>query len=127
MALLTPEVSAILPDDADLARVKKMFLDTPFNHIHVLDPEGQWLGLIVRKSLTDAEPEALARDLVLPGGRYLLSTTSMQDAVKIASEVTSELLPVVESGSHRFLGTVAKSDLVGVLQNTSRSLPDQAP
>lgn len=122
MALMTPEVSAILPAEAKLARVKQMFLETPFNHIHVLDSEGHWLGLIVRKALSNASPDATAGDLVLPGGRYLVSDMSLQEAVKIASEITSELLPVVEPVSFRFLGTVAKSDLVAVLQNGSRNL-----
>jgi H+/Cl- antiporter ClcA len=116
-SLLTPEVSMTVAADAGLDRVKKKFLETPFNHVHVVHADGRWLGIIVRKALTTAGPEAVARDLILKGGRYLLSTTSVQDAVKMASEVSSELLPVVDAETFRFLGTVAKSDLVAVLRH----------
>lgn len=127
MALMTPEVSAILPAQATLDKVKQMFLETPFNHIHVLDEDGHWLGLIVRKALVSAKPDTLAKDLVLEGGRYLVSDMPLQEAVKIASEITSELLPVVEPVTYRFLGTVAKSDLVAVLQQGARTAAPPSP
>jgi H+/Cl- antiporter ClcA len=120
MAMLTPEVATTVSADAGLDRVKHKLLNTPFNHLHVVHEDGRWLGIIVRKALVTAAPEAVARDLILKGGRYLLSSMSVQDAVKIASEVSSELLPVVEPETFRFLGTVAKSDLVAVLQHGPR-------
>ncbi len=123
LALLTPEVAEKIPHDADLARVKKKLMDTPFNHIHVVDGEGRWLGIIVRKALNTAPDEALAQDLILEGGRYLLSNMTIQEAVKVAAETTSELLPVVEPETFRFLGTVAKSDLVAALHNVSKKKP----
>jgi CIC family chloride channel protein len=124
LALLTPEVSATVSVDATAEVVRKKFLTTPFNHIHVIDQDGHWCGLVVRKSLQTADPRALARDLILPGGRYLVSNMTIQEAVRIASEISSELLPVVEPISHRFLGTVAKSDLAAVMQQGAR--PEKA-
>lgn len=126
LALLTPEVAEKIPHDADLARVKKKLMDTPFNHIHVVDAEGRWLGIIVRKALSTAADEALAQDLILEGGRYLLSNMTIQEAVKVAAETTSELLPVVEPETFRFLGTVAKSDLVAALHNVSKKSPPKS-
>ncbi len=121
LTLLTPEVSSKVRADAPLDRVKQKFLETPFNHIHVVDEEGHWKGLVVRKALTTATPECLARDLVLEGGRYLVSGMSIQEAVQVSSEITSELLPVLEPETHRFLGTVARSDLLAALHNTGKS------
>lgn len=116
LTMVTPEVAETLPADADLITVEHKLLETPFNHVHVLDADGRWLGLIVRKAIATAAPQAQARDLILDGGRYLLSSMSVQEAVEIASQTTSELLPVLEPDSHRFLGTVPKSDLLSALQ-----------
>lgn len=124
IALLTPEVSATVRATAGVEVVRRKFLTTPFNHIHVIDSDGRWLGLTVRKALLSAAPDALARDLILEGGRYLVASMSLQEAVKIASEITSELLPVVEPETFRFLGTVAKSDLAALMQRGER--PEKA-
>ena len=123
LALVTPEVAEQIQADDGLEVVKKKLQLTPFNHIHVLDSERRWLGIIVRKALTSAAPDAVAKDLILEGGRYLLSSMTIQEAVKIAAETTSELLPVVQPETFVFLGTVAKSDLVTALQNAPKSKP----
>lgn len=119
LPILTPEVSESLPAEASLEMVKQKLAETPFNHIHVLDENKRWLGIIVRKTLSTAPANATARDLVLDGGRYLLSSMSVTDAVKVASEISSELLPVLEPSTHRFLGTVSQSDLIAALNNTT--------
>ena len=127
LALVTPEVAEKVSADAPLALVKKKLEETPFKHIHVLDDNKKWLGNIVRKALSTASPECVAKDLILEGGRYLVSTMTLQEAVKIASETTSELLPVVEPETFRFLGTVTKSDLVTALHNVPVSSSSSDP
>ena len=121
LAVVTPEVAETVRVDASAEEVKKELQLTPFNHIHVLDHDGKWQGIIVRKALVSADPDVQAKDLILPGGRYLVSSMTVQEAVKVASETTSELLPVLEPDSFRFLGTVAKGDLIKALQSATKA------
>jgi Mg/Co/Ni transporter MgtE len=119
--MLTPGVPPKLREQATLDTIKQRFEEIPYNHIHVVGEGGRWLGIIGRKALSGAPPEALARDLIRPDSRYLESSMTLQQALQVASEVPSELLPVVEVGTSKFLGTISKSDLLAVLQKGWRA------
>lgn len=119
--LLTPGKPPSLRETADMEAIKQRFLVVPYNHIHIVDENGRWLGIVGRKALTTEDPDARAGDLIREGSRYLSSDMTMQQALQVASEIPSELMPLVETSTARFLGTIAKSDLLALLQKGWRA------
>lgn len=118
-SLVQPEFSFPLQADATVEMMARRFQEIPYNHISIVDSEGRWLGVVGRKDLsTLTSPERRASELVRTDKRCLRSGMSLQEAMRAASEIRSELLPLVESETDRFLGTIAKSDLLAVMSRT---------
>lgn len=107
--------------DETVGAIKGKMMMTPYNHLHVVDEAGRWLGVVGRDTLREAVHESRAHQLIHPDSHYLESGMSLEEAVQTAIHIPSEMMPVVESGSRRFLGTMAKSDLLLHLQKAWRT------
>lgn len=121
-SLLGQLLPANLTVDAkdSLSQVRDKIMMTPYNHLHVLDDEGRWLGVVGRETLEGAGDGAQAGHLVRADSRYLESGMTLEEAVQAAAHIPSEMMPVLESGSRKLLGTLAKSDLLLHLQRAWR-------
>jgi H+/Cl- antiporter ClcA len=119
---LVPGPVLTVREEDDLEILNQKFMLSPYNHVQVVDREGRWVGVLGRKAFLAAAPEATAGQLIHPGSRNLESTMSLQEALHAASEIPSELMPVVEPDSAKFLGTVAKSDLLTHLERSLNAI-----
>lgn len=125
LLMLLQESHQAVDRETTLEVLLQRFREVPYNHVSVIDEEGRWLGVVGRKDVTTAlDPECRAGDLVRPTKRFLHSNMSLEEALKAASEIPSELLPLVEADTSKFLGTIAKSDLLAVVSRSwsNRSL-----
>lgn len=109
-----------------LDELRKRFAQTSYNSLQVVNDEGIWVGVIGRKTLQEANSDAVAADLVHADSKALTADMSWNEALAVASTISSEILPLVESES-RFVGTVSKSDLLAALQRQLRELEKATP
>ena len=121
---LIPSNLTVAADDS-LATVQNRMMVSPYNHLHVVDQSGRWLGVVGRSTARTASESSAAREMVHAESRYIDSAMTLEQAVQAAAHIPSEMMPVVEAGSMRFLGTLSKSDLLLHLQKAWRGKPDQ--
>lgn len=113
--------------DLDLEGLKRRFAQTSFNSLQVVNPEGIWVGVVPRKALTDAPPGARAGDLIVPDSRTLTAEMSFNEALEVASQISSENLPLVDGLDRTYRGLVTKSDLLLAVQRQLRQLERPLP
>ena len=116
-----PVESAVLPE-ADMEVMRNRLAEVSFNNLQVVDAEGIWRGVVGRKAVAAAAPEATAASLMDAFSRCLRSNMSLEEALQLASEIPSENLPLVEHNSQKLVGMISKSDLLRALQNRLRAL-----
>lgn len=117
--MMTPAPRS-LPPEADLPTMRAAFGQYPFHAIPVA-AEGRYLGLLPQMALIDAAPGLVARDLMQQAP--VLSPQS--GLPEILPRLTSEghrILAVVDGG--QLVGTVTRSDLIGVLARALRHADD---
>lgn len=108
--------------DMTTAQLSKCFSQTTYNSVQVVDPNGLWVGVVGRRSLADAPSGARAADLVQADSRALTTDMSFNEAVAVASTISSEILPLVDGGDRHYVGVVTKSELMRALQRELREL-----
>ncbi len=119
--LAHPVKSAVTPD-ADLETMRARLAEVSFNNLQVVDDQGIWHGVVGRKSVASAPPEATAVFLMDAFSRCLRSNMSLEEALQLASEIPSENLPLVDYPDKKLVGMISKSDLLRALQNRLRAL-----
>jgi H+/Cl- antiporter ClcA len=119
--LIRKDQPTVLPD-ASPEKLTATFNEIPFNNLQVVDADHHWVGVIGRKSLST---RATAKQLVDPSSKALYSSMTLEEALLAASDIPSEMLPIVESSTYQFLGTVTKSDLLKTVQRQLRDLREQ--
>jgi H+/Cl- antiporter ClcA len=110
-----------------LDALKRCFAQTSFNYLQVVDGRGHWVGVLSRKSLAEASPEAEALDLIAPDGRALKVDMSLNEALEVASQIHSENLPLVEGLELSYVGMVTKSELLVAIQRELRQMERSVP
>jgi CIC family chloride channel protein len=119
--LAQPEPSSVLPE-ADLETMRRRLSEVSFNNLQVVDAQGVWHGVVGRKAVAAAPPEASAASLMDAFSRCLRSDMSLEEALQLASEIPSENLPLVNHSDRKLVGMISKSDLLRALQNRLRAL-----
>ena len=117
---LVPGPPLAVKHSDDLDTVRHHLMLTPYNHLHVVDDHGRWLGVLRREAANAADQQACAADLLQQRQQSLHAGMTLQEALHAASQIPSELLPVVEKETSRFLGTVSKSELLNYLERAWR-------
>lgn len=111
----TPEPT-VLPE-ATAESLKDRFKQTPFNSLQVVDSSGRWLGVAGRSRVLAAANSTPAGELLEPTSRALNADMPLEEALESASEIRSEMLPVLRGRDDpHYLGTVYKSDLLLALR-----------
>lgn len=122
LSVLAHDFPQAIEEEASLEAVRERFQEVPSNYLSVVDSEERWLGVIGRKDVAGELGDGIvARDLVRPAKHYLESKMTLERAVEAASEIPSELMPLLDSKNSKFLGTVAKSELLAVVSRSWRS------
>lgn len=115
--LITNRTTPVLNANSTFSDVRQCFVSSPYNHIQIVSDQGQWLGVIERSILTSHHSSpTTAAHLLSTQGRYLTSSMKLEEAIQTAAKIPSELMPLVEAGSLKFLGTIAKSELLSTLR-----------
>ena len=113
--------------DLPLEGLKERFSQTSYNYLQVVTGEGQWLGVVPRKSLVEARPDSLAVDLISADSRALTVDMSFNEALDVASQIRSENLPLVRGQEPIYVGLVTKSELLQAVQRQLRQLDKPTP
>jgi chloride channel protein, CIC family len=95
--------------------VRRLFADTSYNRLQCVDEQSIWLGSISRAVADKAPAGSTAAALVEPDHRALTTGMSLEQALLVACDISSEILPVVDEAG-KYLGNISKSDLLRVLQ-----------
>lgn len=97
-------------------KISKRFLATPDEAVFVASRTNKYLGAIFRSDIlsflkSDYVSNVIAEDIMRTDLPKLSPETPLIDAIKTFSEISGEILPIVDA-SGKFYGTVYKSDIL---------------
>ena len=97
-------------------KISKRFLATPDEAVFVASRTNKYLGAIFRSDIlsflkSDYVSNVIAEDIMRTDLPKLSPETPLIDAIKTFSEISGEILPIVDA-SGKFCGTVYKSDIL---------------
>jgi CIC family chloride channel protein len=79
----------------------------------VIDTDGKYLGLLYQDQLSACNPESGIASLELNQGLIFDETTSLWSAMQSMRDYIGEAVPVVDSVSGRYLGSMPESEVIG--------------
>jgi len=79
----------------------------------VIDTDGKYLGLLHQDQLSACNPESGIASLELNQGLIFDETTSLWSAMQSMRDYIGEAVPVIDSVSGRYLGSMPESEVIG--------------
>jgi len=117
--LMREDTETLLPSTS-FSEIVDRFLSTRRHRLFVVDENGQLLGRLslheIKHALADAAhlSTVVAYDLTLPVDTFLRKSDTLKRAGEMFAVSDFERLPVVEDGSRKLLGVLAKRDLLAL-------------
>ena len=120
MVDLIQPTQTVLPPDAGVREMTRLFLEYPVKYLYIVDAKQQFLGVVALSHLTsamlakeDTEYKCAADFLQQPEFSCLTPDMSLNEALQCFMAHQGERLPVIRSKrDNHFLGVVFKSSLL---------------
>lgn len=99
-----------------------MLRSNPFQTAVTIDAEGTFLGLVYQDQLGEYEPDSPLASIGFTQNLEFDESTSLWDALEAMRDFIGEAVPVIDSTTGRYLGSVPESEVISTFLDAIHDL-----
>jgi len=116
------QILPCLPSDTSCGEAIEKLRSNPFQTAVTIDAEGTFLGLVYQDQLNEYEPDCPLASIEFTQSLQFDETTSLWNALEAMRDFIGEAIPVVDSTTGRYLGTLPESEVISTFLDAIHDL-----